>query len=651
MPMKSFHLLTASVLLTLTACGGSDDGGGDSSVPPPTPQPTDTLEACSGSFPGLSSQSTDSDITFWLESDYAAAQPVAIVATLPDSQGALFNWRQLSGPNVELISSESPVLGMELPQSGDYQFELTVTQNSSQQQAIVSLTAAAQNPDALNIRLDHQAAEGDSVSLRLDDTGSSETASWCQVSGPAIKVDLTTPERPQMVAPQVDQDTRIHIRASRGDQTDDVYLLITSEPQINEDALFDTRLARVHAYNPNSVYAQALQKCIYNNQVRLTQCTVSELPLLGQSNASPDLDAIMDRVVVSHDWMGDNFRAFLNSKDPHGDFATLLQSVTAVVISYDIRPSFYWVATGAIYLDPSDLWLTPAERDTINEAPDFRSGFGNELQFLMPWRYVKNNDYASAFFSPAVRVNRTLDDIEPDLASLLYHELAHANDFFPISIHSSISAPTLYDEFVRRNNAQSLISDMLTRNYPLQSSEMSSLAQVRFRGETASDTQKAYLPADVTGFFSPDIASDFYAYSTTREDAAMLFEEAMMSHRLGIYRDVAVTNSPENPNAENVIVDWGQRGRIGDDTLQARAILVVDAMMPALDGTQLVADLPDPIAMTQGDSWAQNLDLNTLPQNGGRSFRPIKGLTGTGRQEMVHPPLKLSGDRHAGHNH
>ena len=115
--------------------------------------------------------------------------------------------------------------------------------------------------------------------------------------------------------------------------------------------------------------------------------------MIGQQSPHPDIDAIMNSVFVSHDWMGDNFKSFLQAKDPQGDFVDLLKSVTAVVISYDIRPSFYWVATGAIYPDPTDLWLTPSQRDTLNEAADYRTGYGNDLNFR---QYVKNNNYASA---------------------------------------------------------------------------------------------------------------------------------------------------------------------------------------------------------------------------------------------------------------
>ncbi|PKG58348.1 hypothetical protein CXF83_13595 [Shewanella sp. Choline-02u-19] len=54
---------------------------------------------------------------------------------------------------------------------------------------------------------------------------------------------------------------------------------------------------------------------------------------------------------------------------------------------------------------------------------------------------------------------------------------------------------------------------------------MANLADVSFRAKTADNTQKAYRPSGITCFFSTDTALDYYAYSTRREDAAMLFEE------------------------------------------------------------------------------------------------------------------------------
>ena len=204
---------------------------------------------------------------------------------------------------------------------------------------------------------------------------------------------------------------------------------------------------------------------------------------------TPSVDDIMDRVIVSHQWMGDQFKKFLENYDFNDDFKNLLRATTAIVISYDIRPSFYNPTSAAIYLDPSDLWETPEQRDTINQAPDYRAGFGAELQFEMPWRYVKNNDYAYFYYPIRLRLSRSLADAEYSFASLLYHELAHANDYFPSTRWLTYSSSrTVYNAVVEVYQAGEIESDYLQVNYPLDplyasggENESTKLAQVRFR--------------------------------------------------------------------------------------------------------------------------------------------------------------------------
>ena len=66
---------------------------------------------------------------------------------------------------------------------------------------------------------------------------------------------------------------------------------------------------------------------------------------------------------------------------------------------------------------------------------------------------------------------------------------------------------------------------------------------MKFFGATADATQRAYTPNDVAGFFSSDLATDEYNYSSTREDLAMTFEEFMMVHNHAWRRDVAITDN------------------------------------------------------------------------------------------------------------
>ncbi|NMH67064.1 hypothetical protein [Shewanella salipaludis] len=631
--------------LPLAGCGGSSSAA---STPTPTPpaQSTQTqLQRCD-SRASLQTVTTGSELSFQLEDHYLAGQAGAIMASIAgrDSQGLNYLWQQTAGPALSLTDSHGPLLALAPELDGAYGFRLTVTGAGVDVSEEVEIQVDAAAGTSLNVRQDQQVVEGNDVSLRLGrvDNAVAADIDWCVAAGPDLSVDLSNQERPLFKAPQVDRDTLSQLSVSAtvagNVLTENAYLLITQAPAIGSN-YFDTPVARTHAYRADSAYAATLAPCVYSNQLS-DPCPLAQLPLIGQQAEATDREAILDRLLVSHDWMGENFEAFLTQMDPDSDFAKLLQAVTAVVISSDIRPSFYWVATGAIYLDPEDLWLTAAQRDSINEAPDYRAGFGNELAFLMPWRYVKDNAYVSRFYDRSQRAARTLTALQPDLASLLYHELGHANDFFPRSIHAGLSGPTLVDDYRRRDATKALLSDSVSNLYPLNSAEMLALAEVNFLGADANATQKAYTPGDVSQFFRNDRANDFYAYSSSREDTAMLFEEAMMSHRYGILRDVAVTDKPAQITASSIRVDWGQRGRIGAPELADRAALVIDGILPELNGAAIIAALPEPLAMTQGRSWSDNLGISPMasqPKSQGVASRLSPDAT---------PELRLSGDRH-----
>jgi hypothetical protein len=206
--------------------------------------------------------------------------------------------------------------------------------------------------------------------------------------------------------------------------------------------------------------------------------------------------------------MGRRIQEVLEQLPP--DILKLMKAITAMVIDDDIRPSYYGF-TGAIYLDPADLWLTNEEKKTINKQDDFRINFGAELQFLSFSRYVKDNQYAFRFFSLEGTETRNLNDIIFPIAALLYHELAHANDVFPPS-----EIPRLDSRFLIKNAMDNLrekrISVMLNNNFPLTSEEMEGLADVLFQGIEPSDEQKLYTATQVGSFFEMDRANDDYNF-------------------------------------------------------------------------------------------------------------------------------------------
>jgi hypothetical protein len=163
-----------------------------------------------------------------------------------------------------------------------------------------------------------------------------------------------------------------------------------------------------------------------------TTCPLATLPFLAQTTngALPTVDQIMDRVLVSHEWMGQVFEQFLATQ-ASDDLKRLLNGVTAIVIGAHVRPSFYYAVTGAIYLDADNFWLTAEQRDVINEAPDFRSDFDRDLIYSGAWRYTENNASIFVNFPPTQRLSRSQSYLLAEAGWLLYHELAHASDFLP----------------------------------------------------------------------------------------------------------------------------------------------------------------------------------------------------------------------------
>jgi hypothetical protein len=327
-------------------------------------------------------------------------------------------------------------------------------------------------------------------------------------------------------------------------------------------------------------------------------CSFNQLPLLGMTSSAPTIDEVMDRVLVSHDWMAVRMREVLALMPP--EVLLVMRGMTAIVISYDIRPSFYWQGTGAIYIDPGRLWLTQAEELTIDTAPDFRQDLGNVFKFLIPARYVVTDDIDLR------SLPRNLDSVSLRMAALLFHELGHANDFYP---------PTQVDQIDRSVPMYRAVltgsrpSTLLHGSFPLTSTVMHRLARVSFGSETVRAADQLLTATEVADIFPLDVASDFYSYSSQREDFAMLFEETMMYYSFGIARDVAVTNLPEVlESCSQLLVEWGERHRIAQPAISPRAQFTVEAVLPEI-APAVVATLAalTPKPMLVGQDYCTNI--------------------------------------------
>ena len=603
------------LVMILASCGGSDSSGNSSPSFPSTP-PSISI---SGSSAALVGDAVDFVVT--------APNGIAI---------ADINW-QVSGLSQQPLNAHTQAIGFDVTSAGSFEISVNVSLEDGATLSDTLTLQVDENTAALAaLRLGHEASEGGRVSLRVDTVNTPNLTitdiAWRQRQGATVNsFNYDEGDYSQSIyfqAPSVSSDSVIEIESvvtlSNGEVLTDTAQVLVKDIDINRSGYFvddetnipETVSAHMQPYSINSPYASALDECVYNNQIS-NSCSFSRLPLIGQVTENPTIDDILDRTYVSHPWMGDAFKSFLETSATRDDMLQLLRATNAVVISYDIRPSFYWVATGAIYLDANNLWRTPQERDTLNSRPDYRSSFGNELEFTTSWRYVKDG----AYYFPAInssnvanRQPRDAKDVEAALSYLLYHELAHANDFFDYTewqqLDNSASPLSSYDD-------TSPISTRLTSSLPLTSAQLHALAEVRYSGTTATSSQRSYTALQVANWFEEDHAVAFYSYFAEREDLAMLFERFMMLYRLDAEADIGVF-SRETLEDGSFIPSWAQRNRVSDDNATMRVDYVVSRILPELDLPTIQTSLPGPYLLPNNVTWresASSTNPNEQPSN------------------------------------
>ena len=580
-------------------------------------------------------------------------------------------WRQTAGPQVLLPADKTQTLSFEPPESGSYAFEVSFIDASGalRKESMTLNVAAAGSSDAalarVTVRASHSVRMGDKVSVRAWPTvaegDSVKAVTWRQIEGPPVELDTKTSRLALFTAPIVRRDTLIRLRATlhteRGQSDSDEVLVLVEKylqaPSSDGNALWSgDQVSRVYAYQPDGPYSDVLKACVYDaaqyqSGPRYNLCTLGRLPLLAQEGDgnTPTVEQVMNRVLVSHDWLGRNFEQFLRVHDTRGDFRRMFMSVTAIVMSTHIRPSHYYAGTGAIYLDGDAYWLSPEERDTMNEAADYRSEFGSGLLYMTLWRYVENNKSIFAFFDPRQRITRTMGDLRNEAAWELYHELSHALDFVPPAAYAGLlPSRSFWDNVYPRYNNYLLTSDTVPARFPLTSTVMTNLGKVQFRGAAATDVQKAYSPGQIASYFSADIATDVYNYSTQFEDIAMTSEEALMQRRLGIRRDFAIADYLSGKTSSSgAIVRWGQRGRVGEATIKPKALAITQALTPWLEEGE-IGLLPPPIALRAGESWSANLQQLAIP----RQARPLNALPSLNELAQLQREMQLM-QRHRHH--
>lgn len=367
-------------------------------------------------------------------------------------------------------------------------------------------------------------------------------------------------------------------------------------------------LQGVQPYRSDGPYAEQLRPCVLAER-ESQSCSFAQLPLIGMEHAYPSVDDIMDRVLVSHQWMGKRFEEMLYALP--ADVRVLMRSVTAIVLAEDVRPSYYWSLTGAVYVDGYHLWLDSDEKSTFANLliDDALISANDQLPFYAWWRYVKEDDFAYRIWGDLDADVRGTEQALLPLAATLFHELAHANDYFPASQIPSINASWTVVE-ARSHVEASRVSEALYQSAPLVSPLMHRVAGAIHLNKKLVGDDATLTAEDVGLAFQMGLANDDYAYISRFEDVAMLFEETMMMRHFGVSRDVAYLTRPLDEAAagcDDYAVAWGMRSRIAADGIKQRALQVAQQIMPSRQWQVFFDELSPAQFLSFGSGWCQSL--------------------------------------------
>jgi len=358
--------------------------------------------------------------------------------------------------------------------------------------------------------------------------------------------------------------------------------------------------------------AAALESSLLEYCLFAEPCLIGELPPLGlEYEQLENTDTIMERVWSSEPWMKERFRQLLDELP--SDYLQLFRPITAIAIAEDIRPSHYWPATGGIYLDPSFLWLTQQEKETIIASPDPREENLTELPFRVRWRYVdENNTSPFHFHNLELMENRTLAQAFLPFAAMLTHELAHANDYLPPHAYELLNEAHSFQDAVFYGIDTHLhkmkISTILYERFPLNSPQMVLMARSYYTKGAELNNQTATKLANA---FAPDVVSSFYSYTRKQEDLAMLFEEVMMKEFFQLDRELAFTEVAQegNTTCNDYLVKWGIRNRFADTLVRERAQFAVSQLFPDYDFSFLFAEVDQSTPLTTDIGWCDSIPI------------------------------------------
>lgn len=380
-------------------------------------------------------------------------------------------------------------------------------------------------------------------------------------------------------------------------------------PDHNQEALeandiFFQYPEEVALYNPNQENAAHLKRCAFLTSQEKS-CVIKDSPLIGMSDQPVDIDLIMNRTMSSRSSYLQTFRTVLGLMPK--ETLALFRSVNAIVISDRIVPSFYHFGSGAIYLSGSYFWKTPEEKEAAHKNQDYRANFGTELSHYSTSDVLKNGKSIYDYQAGKIRSDY---QIAPLLIKLLFHELAHANDFFPKSYYidgKADQSKTYYETAIEHWDSKKLLSQNFKSE--LQSLLLDKIGQVQYQGKKADEETLNASAVAIAREFNEDNATDTYAYSTSREDLATLVDDSLSLH---FFDFEAYTIFVKLPHPKFTITEdfshpigGGVKNKITAPQVKERAVDVLEKIFTPTFSQKVLKslDLRAPVIIPEDTAW------------------------------------------------
>jgi len=373
---------------------------------------------------------------------------------------------------------------------------------------------------------------------------------------------------------------------------------------------------QAYAYKPDSKYADVLTDCIV---IRDEPCTLVTLPFIGLDHPNPTVANIMDRVIVTHDWMGSRFEQMLNVMPP--ETLKLYVPITAIIIGSEVDGTSYWSTPGRIKIDPELIWLSNTEKLTIRNELAIAARMtdtplnSDAVKYDTRWLMAKNGDYAWESYSLSGSEERTVRDILLPTALDLFHSLGHANDdirpmIFP-SLLASDTPKTAADKVDDGNNIRDLLYDeslALSDN----DSWLFGVSRTLYDEDVIPDAVIDFTAEDAGAIMATEGKQTLYGYVTSNEDVATLFSHSMMRRFYDVETHVLIFNRPAdraNATCDDYIVGWGSTNRAAADLVQIRSKFVMEQVMgESAQIDNFYANIGSEGQIPVGEGYCQTLD-------------------------------------------